>query len=92
MPFSPTRTWRWWIVAAALLLAIAIVAPAQLGVLLLKFGQQVLAALVGYQLSKVTLIHAVPEPMREVPVVSAALTVGRALVMLGAMLAVGLGL
>jgi|GEM_PF-6090385 len=87
-----TRVWRWWLLAALLLLTIAVIAPAQLGVIVLKFSQQVLAAVVGYQLSKTTLIHAVPEPLREVPVISAALTVGRALVMLATMLAVGLGL
>ena len=87
-----TRVWRWWLVAALLLLAIAIISPQSLGVLTLKFGQQMLAAVVGYHLSKVTLIHAVPEHLREVPVISAALTIGRALVMLGAMLAVGMGL
>lgn len=89
---SVTRVWRWWLVAALLLLAIALISPQSLGVLTLKFGQQMLAAVVGYHLSEVTLIHAVPEHLREVPVISAALTVGRALVMLGAMLAVGMGL
>jgi len=89
---SVTRVWRWWLVAALLLLAIALISPQSLGVLMLKFGQQMLAAVVGYHLSKVTLIHAVPEHLREVPVISAALTIGRALVMLGAMLAVGMGL
>ena len=89
---SITRVWRWWIIAALLLLTIALISPASVGVLTLKFGQQVLAAVVGYHLSKVTLIHAVPGHLREVPVISAALTLGRALVMLGAMLAVGLGL
>lgn len=92
MPFSVTRVWRWWLVAALLLVIIAVISPQSVGVLALKFGQQVLAAVIGYHLSKVTLIHAVPEHLREVPVISASITVGRALVMLGAMLAVGLGL
>lgn len=87
-----TRTWRWWLLAVVLVVALAILAPAQLGVLLLKFAEATLAAVVGYQLSKTTLIHAVPEHLREVPAISAALTVGRAMVMLGVMLAVGLGL
>lgn len=97
MPFPDvsrltTRTWRWWLLAVVLVVALAVLAPAQLGVLLLKFAEAVLAGVVGYQLSKTTLIHAVPEYRRKEPTVSAALTLGRALVMLGMMLAVGLGL
>lgn len=53
--------------------------------------QQMLAAVVDYHLSKVTLIHAVPESLHEVLVISASLTVGRALIMLGAVLVVGMG-
>lgn len=87
-----TRVWRWWLLAALLLAILAAMSPQSAGVLVLKFGQQILAAVVGYQLSKATLIRAVPEHLREVPAISAALTLGRALVMLGAMLAVGLGL
>lgn len=87
-----TRVWRWWIAGVLLLALIAVISPQSLGVLTLKFGQQVLAAVVGYHLSKITIIAAVPEAMREQPMVSAALTLGRALVMLGAMLAVGMGL
>jgi hypothetical protein len=87
-----TRVWRWWLVALVLLAVIAVISPQSVGVLVLKFGQQLLAAVVGYHLSKVTLIHAVPEAQRSVPVISAALTLGRALIMVGAMLAVGLGL
>jgi hypothetical protein len=87
-----TRVWRWWIATLVLLAIVALVSPPTLSVLVLKVGQQMLAAIIGYHLAKITLIHAVPEHLREVPVISAALTIGRALVMLGAMLAVGLGL
>ncbi|UPG87010.1 putative holin [Luteibacter aegosomatis] len=87
-----TRVWRWWVAALVLLAIVTVISPQAAGVLTLKFGQQMLAAIVGYHLAKITLIHAVPERLREVPIISAALTLGRALVMAGAMLAVGLGL
>lgn len=91
-PTNITRVWPWWIATLALLAIVSRLSPGSLGVLTLKVGQQLLAAILGYHLAKITLIHAVPVRLREIPMVSAALTLGRAIVMAGAMLAVGLGL
>jgi uncharacterized membrane protein len=84
--------WTWWLLATALLVVVAMYTPQTVGVLALKVGQTMFAGALGYQLAHGTLAHTLTQDQRNQPSVAAAIIVGRSVVMLGAMLAVGMGL